>query len=216
MWVAKITIDASNALVGSKARKNKVSLSGYPLSSYEKDHKIYIYYVSFVFGEQENINNFIKEMKEDKRVVNIECNQNFLVVQIEEPLTFKPIHNHKILHIKPIEVNGDGSEVWTIGAWNKSELNEFIQIYEKTHNAKILNIYQENIKDFSIISFQPSLTDKQKEALELAVKNGYYKYPKQIELEKLAGYMNVCYSTYQAHLRKAEQKLIPFFFGRLS
>jgi predicted DNA binding protein len=64
------------------------------------------------------------------------------------------------------------------------------------------------------MTLHPELTDKQKTAIELAIKNGYYEYPRKIELKKLAKIMKVSYSTYQAHLRKAEKSLIPFFFEK--
>ena len=48
--------------------------------------------------------------------------------------------------------------------------------------------------------------------MNLAIKHSYYDYPRKIELEKLADIMKISYSTYQAHLRKAEKKLLPFFF----
>jgi hypothetical protein len=55
----------------------------------------------------------------------------------------------------------------------------------------------------------PKITVKQRKALELAVHGGYYDYPRKITLEDLAKQMGVSYATYQAHLRKAEQKLLP-------
>ncbi len=82
-------------------------------------------------------------------------------------------------------------------------------------NAKLIFIKEKQIKNISIIQQQPELTDKQKTALELAIKNGYYKYPRKIELKRLAKLMNLSYSTYQAHIRKAEQKLLPFFFDKI-
>jgi hypothetical protein len=50
---------------------------------------------------------------------------------------------------------------------------------------------------------------KQREAVELAIQHGYYDYPRKVEVQELAKMAKLAFSTYQAHLRKAERKLIP-------
>ena len=57
------------------------------------------------------------------------------------------------------------------------------------------------------------LTEKQKQAIHEAIINGYYNYPRKIDLEKLSKIMKVSRVTFQEHLRKAESKLIPQIFG---
>ncbi len=57
----------------------------------------------------------------------------------------------------------------------------------------------------------PNLSKQQQKALELAIENKYYGYPRKITLKKLATLMNISESTYQFHLAKAESKVIPFY-----
>jgi predicted DNA binding protein len=78
--------------------------------------------------------------------------------------------------------------------------------------CELISVKEEKITSFTITSIQPELTNKQKRAVELAINNDYYEYPRKIELKKLAKLMNLSYSTYQAHLRKAEKKLIKFLY----
>ena len=66
----------------------------------------------------------------------------------------------------------------------------------------------------SLLSILPNLSEKQKIAMDLAIKSGYYDFPKKIRLVELAKEMRIAYSTFQAHLKKAEQKLIPYVFKR--
>ena len=61
----------------------------------------------------------------------------------------------------------------------------------------------------------PDLTKKQKQALELAINNGYYDYPKKITMEKLAKLMKISYSTYQQHLKTSESKIMPSIYKEL-
>lgn len=52
------------------------------------------------------------------------------------------------------------------------------------------------------------LTDRQLAALQLALESGYYEQPRKTSLREIAGQTSVAKSTYEEHLRKAENKLL--------
>ena len=52
------------------------------------------------------------------------------------------------------------------------------------------------------------LTDKQRRVLLTAYKLGYYDVPRRITAEKLARKLNLVKSTFSAHVRKAERRLL--------
>ncbi len=83
---------------------------------------------------------------------------------------------------------------------------------QKVKNGELLSINEKKVKSISIIKVHPDLTEKQKKAFNLAIKNGYYSVPRKTSVKKLAKISNLCFSTFQVHLRKAEEKLIPYFF----
>ena len=58
----------------------------------------------------------------------------------------------------------------------------------------------------------PKLSKKQKDALSVAVKEGYYGFPRKKELNDLAKLSKVSFSTFREHLRKAENKIIPLMY----
>jgi len=89
-----------------------------------------------------------------------------------------------------------------IKAFDASKLNL------ATHIGKI-GIKWRDIQDFFMVNVMPKITEKQRRAIDLAIKKGYYEYPRKTTLKSLAKTMNISYSTFQAHLRKAEQKLLP-------
>jgi predicted DNA binding protein len=49
--------------------------------------------------------------------------------------------------------------------------------------------------------------------LNIAIKNGYYNFPRKNDLNKLSKIAKVSKQTFQENLRKAENKLIPFLVG---
>jgi len=107
-----------------------------------------------------------------------------------------------------------GNEIWEVGTWEKKDLTKFIEVIEKKYEGEILNIAEKKITNISLISINPELSPKQKQAMEIAIEKGYYEYPRQIGLKELSKLVNCSYSTYQNHLRKAERKIIPFAFNR--
>jgi len=215
MWTAKIIFDGSNALIGSKTLKHKVNIFAFPLSySYEKNWVI-VHITGDILGKENNIKKFIKDFKKQKRTINFELNNNFFIGTIKEPLTAKNLYNKDLIHLAPALIDENGQEFITIGSFNRKSLEKVIKTLHRFGETKLIYIKEKKIKNISIIQLHPELTLKQKQAIELAIKYGYYKYPRKIELKKLAKLMKISYSTYQAHLRKTEQKLLPFFFEKI-
>lgn len=215
MWVAKIKISSEGTLLGTIAKECSVDLTGYPISFSKKKNCILSFIVGTVFGEEKNKKKFISKLKKSKRVVNIEGKNDFFVALLKEPLIFETFYNPLIIYTEPLFISKEGFEIYHVASWKRDELMKFFKLLEKLRKAELLKLSEERMDNISIMKILPKLTDKQKRALELAVENGYYDYPKKIELKKLAKLVGVSYSTYQAHLRKAERKVIPFMLQRL-
>ncbi|MBI3334087.1 helix-turn-helix domain-containing protein [Candidatus Pacearchaeota archaeon] len=68
-----------------------------------------------------------------------------------------------------------------------------------------------DLKEIYFPKVVPELPEKQRQAFRLALKHGYYRWPREADLGKLAQEAGVSVSTFQEHLRKAEARLLPFF-----
>ncbi len=212
MWVSQISFDCGNALLGKIASNNNVSLVGYPLSSFQKRKEIIVNIAGTIFGKEIDKKSFFKELNESNRIIDFEVNGDFLVGTIKEPSISMEFYTKDIFHIAPVVIS-ENIETMTLGSFRKESLIKAIEFFEKMHNAKIKYIKKKKIKNISIIKQNPDLTDKQKEAMGLAIKHGYYEYPRKIDVQDLARESKLSFSTFHAHLRKAEQKLMPFFFN---
>lgn len=211
MWVVKIAFDGGSALLGSLAKEFKVSVSGYPISAYKHEDHIRACFVICVSGEEKAKDGFFESLVKHSRIFNIERSGDFFIGEVEESVNASAIYEYKLIHIEPLSIKENGMEYWTLGSWKKETLMEFAEMAKRDHGAEILGFYKKDIRNFSILSMQPNLTSKQKAAMDSAVKNGYYNYPRNISIEKLAKLSNISFSTFHAHLRKAEQKLLPHF-----
>ena len=72
MWVVKFEFDGSKIFFGQLAKKFNIDLTGYPISSYEKNRNLYINLVGTIKGELKNkseIFNFLKKSKPDEEGV---------------------------------------------------------------------------------------------------------------------------------------------------
>ena len=212
MWVAKIKFDSEKTLIGSKAAKHKVNLFGFPLSFYYTKKWIIVHITGTIIGDEENKKKFIEDLKEEKRTVNLEFKNDFIVGTIKEPIIAKSIYDKDIIHIAPAFISEEGYEVMNVGSFDKNNLIKAAKLFKKHYNGELLSIQQKMIKSISVMKVHPDLTEKQKKAMELAIKNGYYKSPRKIDLQELAKKAGLSFSTYQVHLRKAEEKLIPYSF----
>jgi len=217
MWIAKVKFDEKGTLIGSKAMKHDVNLFVFALSFfYEKDW-IVVHITGNILGDKENIKKFIKDLKKEKRVVDFELNGNFFIGTIKEPIYAKYLYNKNIIHVSPALITNKGYEIVNVGSFEKKHLNRFIDLVERKLNGQLLSIQEKKVKSISVMKVAPEITEKQKQAMELAIKKGYYNSPRKTSIQKtsiqeLAKISGLSFSTFQVHLRKAEEKLIPYFF----
>lgn len=210
MWVAKVRVSGKRGAVGSRTLKHNVSVAGYIISVKKEEKYLYIDIIGFVYGDKKNKKEFVKDLRNAREIVNFEINGDFIVAQIKDPKELEPAYSTGVMHLEPIVIDSKGDNIYTVGSWERSELNNFLNFLVKKYGAEILKIENRKISNFSILSIRPELTGKQKAAFELAIKHGYYDYPRKTSIEKLAKLSGVAFSAFHAHLRKAEKKFLPY------
>jgi len=215
MWRLKLKLEAKNQLLGSLAIKHQVSLTGYPLSYWKDKNFLYLVTAGFAFGDKKNIKELKRELKNNTEVLESEWADEFGLIVTKQPLFTEPVYNPRIIRPTPVIIHKDGYHLWDLASFDKKELDKVLDFAERYLGAKILSFKEEKISNISFTRLLPELTENQKRAMEVAINNGYYTYPKGTKMEKLASIMGISYSTYQAHLKKAEGKILPGIFKEL-
>jgi predicted DNA binding protein len=210
MWVLKLELDSQKQFLGEIAIKHNVILSGYPLSSHDKGKYLEVINCGLMFGTDENKNLLINTLKNSKTVINVETNNDFVIVQMKVPKFMKPFFNPGIIQVSPVLINPSlKKHRWIIASFKRELLEDILKFAKEKYDAKLLKFKEEKINNISISSILPNLSEKQHCAFNLAVNEGYYEFPKKIDLKTLAKLMKISYSTYQEHLKKAESKIMP-------
>lgn len=209
MWIAKLKYK-HDCILGNRCQEFNIFLQSIAFSVFKKGKDYISSSMHYISGNQKNIENFIKELKKDDKVIKLERKGNtFFLLEKEHSKAVK-FYSPKIIFIKPVLIDKDGYETWEIGSWDKKEISNFIKKVRKSiKNFKLIKFKETKIDDIFFPKLMPNLTDKQKRAIDLAIEEGYYKTPRKTDLRRLAKLMKISLATYQQHLRTAEEKLIP-------
>ena len=106
----------------------------------------------------------------------------------------------------------DGWGYFRVIAFNEKDIKELFHELSKLGNVELLSkksIHQDAIPlTVWAETFFSDLTEKQMEALSKAYDYGYYSSPRKITTESISATIGISRSTYEEHLRKAENKVI--------
>lgn len=218
MWIAKFKIYDKNSKFRELVKKYGVVVYYYPINYYIKNRRYFFIAVGSILENNKFLTEFkkFKKTKKGRKIELLEVEDAFFtiitsyVISEEEKRYVEAFYNPMIIHIKPIIFHKDGWEEWEIASMERKAIERLIEIGEEIYELKFLKFYKRKIKNFGFLTLLPELTDKQEKSLRLALESGYYNYPRKISLDKLAKVAKLAFSTFQAHIRKAENKIISY------
>ena len=88
---------------------------------------------------------------------------------------------------------------------NEDNLTKILELFKRIATVKKISFVKAIYNEQTLLS---CLTDKQREILIEAKKNGYYKYPRKINSKELSEKIGLSKPTVVQHLRKAEIRLV--------
>lgn len=121
--------------------------------------------------------------------------------------------DHNCLY-QPPTVHRHGWEHYTVIAFDEDNVQSLYNDLDNDRDIEVLSKtgLEETMIPHSMLAPVDQLfdgvTDRQLAALRLALDNGYYEQPRQASVSELAQQTSVARSTFEEHLRKAENKLI--------
>lgn len=215
MWIAKFEGAHSSCTLAPLCKKHKVTDYVYLLNAWQDNEAFYYSEAHILEGEKQACDAFVKDLKKE---TTVQIMGNYLVTLDKRPLwmaSYLPLWDKRLIQIKPVIQKTDGSEIWEIGAWSKEPLQEILTRLPKEFKIKLKYIREEEVDQLFLPHIMPKLTDKQKLVVQLAVHEGYYEFPRKVNLDDLAMKLQLSKSTVQQHLRTAEKKLMAFLVGNV-
>ena len=103
----------------------------------------------------------------------------------------------------PFYIDGKTAVMSCMG--NEEELRRFLEVIESVGSIEEIKFSKATYDSKDLLS---TLTEKQREVIQLAKKEGYYGYPRNITIDELSKELNISKSTTAEHLRKAEERLM--------
>lgn len=208
MWKAKLKI-RHDCIFDDRCEKYKVEASVISFNPFKKKSYYYTYHFGTVIGN--NAKKFLKDIEKDKRVdyIEIEGNTFFIIEKRRKRETPGGFYTPELIYIKPVLNDKTGHETWEFASFKKETIINFAK---KIKECKIISIQKTKLRDIYFPRLSPDLSIKQRNALHLAMKEGYYEFPKKIDLNELARYSKISRATFREHLRKAERKILGEFY----
>jgi len=210
MWITRIKIK-HDCIIGNRCEKFNVTTIGISFNVFRERRITYSPQIQTIHGEEKNIRKFIKDLRKDNRIKNLEVEGNTIfLIEVRKEKIPASFYHSKLIHVKPVFVDTKGYEFWEVASWHKSILLEFIKHLERNiKNVEVLKIQQTNLTDIYFSRLMPKLTQNQKVVIELAFERGYYKWPKKTNFGELSKLRGISISTFREHLKRAEEKLMP-------
>ena len=215
MWNLKFKVKNIDSVYSYLTHKYKVVDYFYPVDRFVKNDRIHIFSIHLLEGEESEKEKFSEELKQNKKVEKFQRDDDRIVALVaEEEKFYEMLYDPELYLPRPVLIK-DGYEYWSVAAWDREKLSALIDEMEhwkkKLVDLQIQKIQRDDLKEVYFPKIIPEIPKKQKLAFEIAVKNGYYKFPRKSDLSHLAKVMGVTAQTFHEHLRKAEEKLLPFF-----
>lgn len=214
MWVANFKLQDENDLYGPVCSRYGVDFFAVPYAHYERREGIHVIVGGLLEGEGVAQDRFISELKSDSRVQEMQCQSNYVVVHAlhshtrQQKAELALFYNPQYILVKPILVSKDGWEYWTVACLDRIELNKLVRAATKHYKGKLLSLEKENLIAAARLWGVGGVSHQQVETLKLALKEGYYTYPRATTIAKLAKIAGVSYSAFQERLRRAEARFL--------
>ncbi|MEK6928296.1 MAG: helix-turn-helix domain-containing protein [Nanoarchaeota archaeon] len=215
MWSLRFKVENKDSVYTLLSKNYEVVDFMYPLDYFIKKNRVHILGMHLVQGEENEVKKFLGALKKDRKIREFKGEGNKALVLIaEEEDFYKLLFSAEFYHPSPVIIE-KGYETWHIACWDRKRLEalmeEIVKWKNKFSDFILISIEKTNMEEIYFPKIRPKLPEKQNLAFELALKRGYYSWPRQVDLGDLAKEIGISVSTFQENLRKAEAKLLPFF-----
>lgn len=220
MWTARFKLNHRDCPVVSRTKKFNIDVFTYPHKHYFIGNEHRTSGWGKALGTTEENTLFFEDLQKDPRIVKLDIFGNSFFVEWnlgENGEAAMLYYNNKMSMLKPTLNSRDAHEYYEVACNDKTVIKDFYDsLTGHMDKAEVIYIKKQNFSElfFPAGNNKPvivNFSENQKKAFALALKHGYYCFPRKADLAFLAKKMGISLSTYQEHLRKAEEKFFTQF-----
>jgi len=175
--------------VGKKVRLNATWEVSFPNKKYFEDFLKHIKSYEMI--------EFVKIIEMNKETVLLRT------IWVNDRCSYDIVLKNNCLYTSPV-IQKDGYEIYDIITKDPQELIKLIENLDEIGEAKLFSVGRMTQKNHF------KLTDKQANALQIAVSHNFYEWPRKISLDEISVMVGMKRRTFQENLRKAEAKVFPY------
>ncbi len=160
------------------------------------------------FKNKKEFERFLKHLQTYKMIEKIKVIELYdehallKTVWVNKKSSYDIVLKNNCLYTSPV-TQKDGYEIYDIITEDPKRLIKLIENLDEIGEAKLFSVGR-------ISSEHPfRLTDKQVNAVQLAVSHNFYDWPRKVSLDEISAMVGMKRRTFQENLRKAEAKLFP-------
>lgn len=217
MWSLKIQHSHKDCLYAKQLNDLNLTMYGYPLSFFIKNGKFFLCGIQMISGDQKKVQGYIYYVKSLKNIQHFEIltsNAFLFQASINKNISYyKKIYTQKIIYLSPV-IHEKKRETFEVASWDRKLLEEIINNIKSNKNTnffKLLHLKRKISHEIFIPQILPKLTLNQRDLIKIAKDNGYWQYPRKINLTQLADLLNINKSSIHERLRRVESKIMDFF-----
>ncbi len=206
MWIARFKV-WHDSIIAPITEGLAVTATVYYLNVFKKGAKLYHNKVVVFTGSewQKAVTKFQKIFKYEV----LEVDENKCFFRVPELKAFHTIVlSSEVFLTQPIVFKG-GFQYWEVASHDKKAIQSvYAHIKRAKGKVEILSLTRSKHIVFAAEPLIGRLSDKQRDAFQLAYTSGYYDVPRKKSLEEIAKTANVPYTTFRERLQRAEAILM--------
>ncbi len=149
---------------------------------------------------------YVKKRNDTKQLTVLDSgsNQALILLRFYSPSSsYEKVLGSNVIPTTPV-IASKGFETYNVLSYDPSGIKKLARELSSIGDVRILRVGGYKSGENS-----PTITEKQKQALEVALINGYYSWPRRVGLVELASAANISRRSMQERLRRAEARLFP-------
>ena len=161
------------------------------------------------FKDKKEFENFLKHLKKYRMIREIKVisiYESYALVKTvwtNKSSSYDSVLRNNCLYTSPV-TQKDGYEVYEIITENPKKLVKIIEKLDEIGEAKLFSVGR-----ITPESHPFKLTEKQANAIQIAISHNFYDWPRKVSLEEISAMVGMKRRTFQENLRKAESKIFP-------